>query len=242
VKPAAGTSKTFPAFLDLVRRQLRRDYNESDLVTEGLRIFTTLDPQTQWTLQKSLDQRIRPLLKQQPELQGAGLVTNSSNGEVLALVGGRQAGFAGFNRALDAKRHVGSLIKPAVYLTALEQPGRYNLASPLDDELLEYEQSGELWRPQNYDRIFHGRVMLYQALAHSYNVATARLGLELGVNAVLRTLRRLSVDEPLNRYPSLFLGATDLSVLDITRLYLNFASGGFQVPLRSIRDGTAATL
>jgi penicillin-binding protein 1B len=236
VKPATGTSKTFPAFLDLVRRQLRRDYNESDLVTEGLRIFTTLDPQIQWALQRSLDQRIHPLLKQQPELQGAGLVTDSANGEVLALAGGRQAGFAGFNRALDGKRHVGSLIKPAVYLTALEQSKRYNLASPIDDELLEYEQTGELWRPQNYDQTFHGRVMLYQALASSYNIATARLGLELGVDSVLKTLRRLSVDEPLNRYPSLFLGATDLSALDVTRLYLNFASGGFQVPLRSIRS------
>jgi len=235
VKPDAGTSKTFPAFLDLVRRQLRRDYDESDLVTEGLRIFTTLDPQKQWALQKSLDNRIRPLLTQQPELQGAGLVANSANGEVLALAGGRQAGFAGFNRALDAKRHVGSLIKPAVYLTALEQSDRYNLASLIDDELLEYEQYDGLWRPQNYDRVFHGQILLYQALANSYNVATARLGLELGVDAVLGTLRRLSIDEPLNRYPSLFLGATDLSVLDITRLYLNFASGGFQVPIRSIR-------
>lgn len=236
VKPAAGTSKTFPAFLDMVRRQLRRDYNESDLVTEGLRIFTTLDPQLQWALQKSLDQQIRPMLKKQPKLQGAGLVTHSANGEVLALAGGREAGFAGFNRALDARRHVGSLIKPAVYLTALERSARYNLASLIDDGPLKYEQSGQLWSPNNYDRKFHGQVMLYQALADSYNVATARLGLDLGVNAVIRTLRRLSVDEPLNPYPSLFLGATDLSLLDVTRLYLNFASGGFQVPLRSIRE------
>ena len=236
VSPAAGTSKSFPAFLDMVRRQLRRDYDESDLVSEGLRVFTTLDPQLQWALQKSLDQRIRPLLKKQPQLQGAGLVTHSANGEVLALAGGREAGFAGFNRALDAKRHVGSLIKPAVYLTALEQPAEYNLASLIDDGPLEYEQAGQLWKPNNYDRKFHGQVMLYQALADSYNVATARLGLDLGVNAVVRTLRRLSVNEPLNPYPSLFLGATDLSLLDVTRLYINFASGGFQVPLRSIRE------
>ena len=236
VKAAAGTSKSFPAFLDMVRRQLRRDYDESDLVTEGLRVFTTLDPQLQWALQRSLDRRIRPLLKKQPQLQGAGLVTHSANGEVLALAGGREAGFAGFNRALDAKRHVGSLIKPAVYLTALERPARYNLASLIDDSPLEYEQAGQLWNPNNYDRKFHGQVMLYQALADSYNVATARLGLDLGVNAVVQTLRRLSVDEPLNPYPSLFLGATDLSLLDITRLYVNFASGGFQVPLRSIRE------
>jgi penicillin-binding protein 1B len=123
-----------------------------------------------------------------------------------------------------------------VYLTALERSARYNLASLIDDDPLEYEQSGQLWEPNNYDRKFHGQVMLYKALADSYNVATARLGLDLGVNAVIQTLRRLSVDQPLNPYPSLFLGATDLSLLDVTRLYLNFASGGFQVPLRSIRE------
>lgn len=236
VRPRAGTSKSFPAFLDLVRRQLRRDYNESDLVSEGLRIFTTLDPQLQWALQKSLARHIQPLLKKHPELQGAGMVTHSANGEVLALVGGRQAGFAGYNRALDARRQVGSLLKPAVYLTALEQPRRYNLASLLDDGPLEYRQAGKLWSPRNYDRKFHGRVMLYQALAHSYNVATARLGLALGVQRVIDTLRRLSVEQPLNPYPSLFLGAVNMSVLDVTRLYLNFASGGFDIPLRSIRE------
>ena len=236
VVPAAGTSKTFPAFIDLVRRQLRRDYNESDLVGEGLRIFTTLDPQLQWALQKSLDRRIRPLLKQQPDLQGAGLVTHSANGEVLALAGGREAGFAGFNRALDATRQVGSLIKPAIYLTALERPDRYTLATPLDDSPLDYQQAGQVWSPDNYDHQFHGQVMLYQALAHSYNVASARLGLALGVDKVVSTLRRLGMDQPLNPYPSLFLGATDMSPLQVTRFFLNFASGGFRVPLRSIRE------
>ena len=236
VRAVAGTSKQFPGFLDLVRRQLRRDYREQDLVSEGLKIFTTLDPQVQWALQKSLAQRIKPLLGKHPEMQGAGLVTHAANGEVLALAGGRQAGFAGFNRALDAKRHVGSLIKPAVYLTALEQPQQYSLATLLDDGPLEYKQTNGIWQPNNYDHRFHGQVMLYQALAHSYNVATARLGLDLGVRPVIRTLRRLSVSSPLNPYPSLFLGATDLSPLDVTRLYLNFASGGFHVPLRAIRS------
>jgi penicillin-binding protein 1B len=236
VEAAAGTSKSFPAFLDLVRRQLRRDYKEEDLVSEGLRIFTTVDPQVQWALQKSLAQRAAPMLKQHPDLQGAGLVTHTSNGEVQALAGGRQAGFAGFNRALDAKRHIGSLVKPAIYLTALEQGDRYTLATVLDDSPLEFEQSGQIWNPNNYDRQFHGEVLLYQALAHSYNVATARLGRALGVDKVIGTLRRLSVHEPLNPYPSLFLGATDMSTLDVSQLYLNFASGGFHVPLRSIRE------
>ncbi|VAW76435.1 Multimodular transpeptidase-transglycosylase [hydrothermal vent metagenome] len=235
LKPASGTSKHFPAFLDLVRRQLRRDYAENDLISDGLRIFTTLDPQVQWALQKSLDQRSRPLLEQYPDLQGAGLVTHSANAEVLALVGGRQAGYAGFNRALDARRQVGSLIKPAVYLTALEQPDVFSLASLLDDEPLEYEDHGQLWAPNNYDRRSHGEVMLYTALAHSYNIATARLGFKLGVNRVVATLRRLGVDAPLTPYPSLFLGATDLSPLEVTQLYISFASAGFQIPLRSIR-------
>ncbi len=236
VGAVAGTSKQFPAFLDLVRRQLRRDYHEEDLVSEGLKIFTTLDPQVQWALQKSLDRRIKPLLEKQEGMQGAGLVTDAANGEVLALAGGRQAGFSGFNRALDAKRHVGSLIKPAVYLTALEESQRYNLATLLDDGPLEFEQTDGVWSPENYDHKYHDQIMLFQALAHSYNVATARLGLELGVDPVIRTLRRLSVSSPLNPYPSLFLGATDLSPLEVTRLYLNFASGGFHVPLRAIRS------
>jgi len=236
VGAVAGTSKQFPAFVDLVRRQLRRDYREEDLVSEGLKIFTTLDPQVQWALQKSLDERVQPLLKEHPEMQGAGLVTHSANGEVLALAGGRQAGFAGFNRALDARRHVGSLIKPAVYLTALEQPKRYSLATLLDDGPLEHQQTDGVWSPNNYDHKFHDQVMLYQGLANSYNVATARLGLDLGADAVIRTLRRLSVSSPLNPYPSLFLGATDLSPLDVTSLYLNFASGGFHIPLRAIRS------
>jgi penicillin-binding protein 1B len=236
VQAPIGTSKSFPAFVDLVRRQLRRDYDEADLVEEGMSIFTTLDPQVQWALQKSLDQRIRPLLDAHPDLQGAGLVTHAANGEVLALAGGRDAGFAGFNRALDAHRHVGSLIKPVVYLTALERPSDFNLASRLDDSALDFEQSGKHWRPENYDHDFHEQVLLYQALAHSYNVATARLGLELGVDTVIGTLRRLSVTVPVNRFPSLFLGATELSPLMVTQLYQNFASGGFRVPLRSIRE------
>ncbi len=230
-----GTSKTFPAFLDLVRRQLRRDYRESDLTSEGLKIFTTLDPQLQWALQKSLGDRIRAFSRTQPDLQGAALVTSAASGEVLALAGGREAGFAGFNRALDARRQVGSLIKPAVYLTALEQPHRYTLASLIDDGPLEIESGGELWQPENYDHQFHGRVLLYQGLAHSYNVASARLGLELGVEQVIRTLRRLGVSRPLRPYPSLFLGAAELSPLEVTQFYQTFASGGFHTPLRSIR-------
>jgi penicillin-binding protein 1B len=236
---------TFPAFLDMVRRQLRRDYREEDLTSEGLRIFTTLDPQSQWQLEKVLDARLARLEKWQdlPDdtLEGAAVVTSIQGGEVLALAGGRKPRFAGFNRALDAQRPVGSVIKPAVYLTALEQSDNYTLATLLDDGELTYTApNGDVWAPHNYDMEFHGMTPLYHALAHSYNVATARLGLALGIKPVIGTLQRLGVEQDFRAYPSLALGAVELSPLQVTQMYQTLASGGFRTPLRAIRAVLAA--
>ncbi len=231
---------TFPAFLDLVKRQLRRDYRDRDITSEGLRIFTTLDPRVQWQLEKSVKNRLHALEQshgiETGSLQVAVVVTSVQGGEVLALAGGRDGQFAGFNRALDAKRPVGSVIKPAVYLTALERPHEYTLATQLDDTPLTYTSStGDVWEPGNYDQVFHGSVPLYQALAQSYNVATARLGLELGIRPVISTLRRLGIDQNLRALPSLALGAVELSPLQVTQMYQTLASGGFRSPLRAIR-------
>jgi len=236
---------TFPAFLDLVRRQLQRDYRDEDITSEGLAIFTTLDPQLQWQLEQTLASGLQGLEKgrggEEGKLQGAAIVTSVQGGEVLALAGGRDPKFAGFNRALDAQRQVGSLLKPAVYLTALEQPQRYTLATLLDDSPLTYTaRNGTVWEPGNYDRMSHGRVPLYQALAHSYNISTARLGLDLGIDSIVKTLRRLGVEQRLNPYPSLVLGAVEMSPLQVAGLYQTFASGGFLTPLRAINAVLAA--
>jgi penicillin-binding protein 1B len=235
----------FPAFLDMVRRQLRRDYREEDITTEGLRIFTTLDPQVQWRLEEALDKRLGVLERNRSfpagTLEGAGVVTSIQGGEVLALAGGRKPGFSGFNRAMDANRQVGSVIKPAVYLTALEQPEHYTLATLLDDDPLTYTAPNRTtWSPSNYDKQFHGMTPLYLALANSYNVATARLGLDVGIQSVIATLHDLGIDQPLNAYPSLMLGAIELSPLQVTQMYQTIASGGFQTPLRAIRAVLAA--
>jgi len=236
---------TFPAFLDLVRRQLQTDYRDEDITSEGLSIFTTLDPQVQWWLEGSLQQRLKEIENAQGgergRLEGAGIITSVQGGEVLALAGGRDPHFAGFNRALDARRQVGSLLKPAVYLSALEHPERYTLATLLDDSPLTWKaRNGDVWAPQNYDRQNHGEVPLYLALAHSYNVSTARLGLDLGVDAVIGTLHRLGIEQRLNPYPSLLLGAVEMSPFEITRMYQTFASGGFNTPLRAISAVLAA--
>ena len=230
---------TFPAFLDLVRRQLQTDYRDEDITSEGLTIFTTLDPQAQWQVERVLSRRLDELEHglgmESGKLEGAAMVTSVQGGEVLAMAGGRDPKFVGFNRALDAYRQVGSLLKPAVYLTALEQPERYTLATLIDDSPLTYTaRNGDVWEPGNYDRQNHGMVPLYQALAHSYNISTSRLGLAIGVDKVIDTLRRLGVEQKLNPYPSLLLGAVEMSPFQVTRMYQTFASGGFATPLRAI--------
>jgi len=245
-KPTAGQS-LYPDFLDLVRRQLRTEYQESDLTSDGLQIFTTLDPRVQNAASSAFDETIAKIVKSNPKrlngLQGAVLVNNPQNGEILAVVGGSGT-FTGYNRALDARRQVGSLFKPGVYLTALAS-GRYNLASLLDDGPVNITGYGMTnWQPKNYDLQDHGIVSLTDALAHSYNQATVNLGMQMGVPQVISTLKSLGVTAPLPEYPSVLLGAANLSPLDILNMYGTIASDGFQHPPRAIlsvikADGTA---
>lgn len=238
--PGRGTS-SHPAFLDLVHRQLRRDYFEEDLRSEGLQIFTTLDPIAQAAAERALSRRLDQLERtrglQANMLEGAVVVTSTLNNEVHAVVGGRRPRFEGFNRALDAERHVGSLIKPAVFLTALEQPDRYTLVTLLDDSKLVWKEAGtDDWQPDNYDKKFHGDVPLRLALAKSYNVATARLGLELGVDKVIRTAQKLGIERKMAPFASTLLGTTNMTPLEVTQMYHTLATGGFHMPLRSIRE------
>ena len=242
-EPPSGTT-AYPAFVDLVRRQLRENYPEKDLTSGGLRVFSTLDPRVQAASEKALVQALTRLEKGNRRvrpLQGAAVIGDTQNGEVLAVVGGRDVRLAGFNRALDARRLAGSLLKPAVYLTALEIPERYSLATRLNDATpIAYNHDGKIWAPKNYDRRYHGWVMLRDALARSYNVATVRLGLELGIDEVVKTLQRLGIDRDLPSYPSLLLGAVNLSPFEVAEMYMTLASGGLRMPLRAIREVTTA--
>ncbi|RZU47197.1 penicillin-binding protein 1B [Fluviicoccus keumensis] len=237
IQPTAGLS-LYPAFMDVVRRQLKTEYKEEDLSSEGLRIFTTLDPRVQNAAGKAFNQtlgQLRARSSKMQDLQGSVVVANPENGELLAVIGG-YGSFTGFNRALDANRQVGSLLKPAVYLTALAS-GQYNLLSPLDDSAVEVAgQSGSVWRPENYDHQDHGIIPLYDALAHSYNQATIRLGMTMGIPTVIKTLKDLGVTEDLPNYPSLLLGTVDMSPMEVLRLYQPFAANGFQTTPRAIRE------
>jgi penicillin-binding protein 1B len=226
-----------PAFLDLVRAQLARDYPASELQRDGLSVYTTLAPATQELAEQALAQTLDDIGRRHPELQGALVVTGARDGEVQALVGARDPADPGFDRALDAQRPIGSLIKPFVYLVALSQPQKYSLATLLDDAPVDLVQpNGRHWTPQNDDHEVHGRVALIDALARSYNLATVHLGLALGLDKVRGLIESFGLGVEVNPNPSLLLGAVDLSPFDVAQLYQYFAADGHAVPLRAVRS------
>lgn len=232
-----------PAFIDLVRRQLRQDYAENDLTQEGLRIFSTLDPWVQSQAEKALSRQLEKLekVRKMPDntLQGAVVLADAETGDLAALVGDRSPGFAGFNRALDALRPVGSLLKPAVYLTALERPASYTLVSRVQDQPIRITGANkQVWEPGNYDRKSHGDVTLMDALAHSYNQATVRLGMAVGLKDVLKQIHALGIQRSIDPFPSVMLGGVSLSPLEMAQMYQTLAANGRQAALKSIRAVT----
>ncbi len=227
----------FSGFLDLVKKQLNEHYKEEDLRTSGLQIYTSLDPIVQAKIEKSVAQNMRQLSRRTAlkDLQVAIVVSSVGSGEVVALVGGKQAQRGGYNRALNVQRQIGSLVKPAVYLTALER-GSYTLVSELQDEAIKFNvEDGKIWAPENFDRQYRGAVSLHEALLMSRNIPTVKLGMKLGLPNVTDTLARLGLEVPNKVYPSLLLGAYELTPYDVTQMFQTYADGGFVTPLRAIR-------
>lgn len=230
------SSNRHPGFMQLVHRQLQDDYPPESLNGAGLTVLTTLAPSVQARAEQTVEQELGRL-KAKPDaaLQAAIVVTDTEQGTIEALVGGRGESSSSFNRALDARRPVGSLLKPFVYLLALAQPDRYSLAHRVDDAPLMLRVSGgKTWSPENSDGTSHGKVTLLQALTHSYNQATVRIGLDIGVDRLARLIAVLiGVDAP--SHPSLMLGAIDLSPLQMAQLYQFLATRGQIQPLQAVR-------
>jgi penicillin-binding protein 1B len=232
---------SYPSFMGFVRDNLNDGYQQRDLSNDGLQIHTTLNPRIQQSLEQIARTELTKIEKARgigsDTLQIAAVVIRTDNGEVAAMIGDRKSSFSGFNRAVDARRPVGSLLKPFVYLTALESPHRYSLASRIDDAAITVSQNGSPdWKPQNYDNKEHGSVMMVDALARSYNLATVRLGMQVGVSNVSDTIERLGYQLNVGELPSLLLGAVPMSVMDVAQMYLSLASGGFKTPIKGVRS------
>lgn len=232
----------YPAFMELVYEDLRRDYDADALRTEGLRIFTTLDVIMQSKMEGLLEKSVAGVerAREGKKLEAAVVITDVNSGEVRALAGSRQRGYTGFNRALKARRPIGSLVKPAVYLTALESPD-FHLATVLADKPVSIRmQDGQIWRPENYEKSTEGDVYLYDALQRSLNLATVDLGMALGVDKTLATLRRLGYRGEVAPYPSVLLGAIEMTPLEVAQIYQTLAANGFRSPLRAVEAVSTA--
>lgn len=236
-KPSVGKSR-FPDFLDIVKRELHANYHKEDLKNEGLRVFSTLDPIAQLAADAAVEKQLKSLRSRSSKtkpLQAALVSANPASGELVAAVGSGSE-FTGFNRAVDANRQVGSLLKPFIYMTALES-GKYNLASPVNDNPVTLSLSdGGTWTPKNYDGRDHGYVPLTTALAKSYNQAAVNLGVEFGVGTFVNQMHRLGINKKIPTYPSLLLGSVELSPMDMLGMYQVVAAGGFRTPIISIRS------
>lgn len=230
----------FPGYMSLVRDELEAEYEDLDFQTEGYSIFTSLDPWVQNQLENSISNGVQSLETgysiEEGKLQSAGILTRIGTGQITALVGGRDPKFDGFNRALSADRAIGSLIKPVVYLTALQHPHRYTLSTLVEDAPFVLDApNGETWVPQNYDGRARGPIALYSAMANSLNLATARLGLDLEVQTVIDTLELLGIEVDWPDYPAYLLGAGGLTPLEVSTIFHTIAADGFYSPLTTIQ-------
>ncbi|KIE21042.1 peptidase [Vibrio sinaloensis] len=228
-----------PAYFQQLKIELNQKVGDAFQSDVGLRVFTSLDPVSQQELEAAIAKKVPELGKVAGKsLEGAAVAVDRHTGEIRAMVGGKRTGYDGFNRALNASRQIGSLAKPAVYLTALEQPDKYNLATTLNDKPLSLKGSkGSVWSPRNYDRKFRGDVPLYMALAKSLNVPTVQLGMQLGIPSVVDTLEKLGVNRnEVRPVPSMFLGSFTLTPFQVAQMYQTLTNSGRRAELSALRS------
>ena len=247
VQPRGGVISPQPAFMQMVRQELQAKLGDKVKDLSGVKIFTTFDSVAQDAAEKAATEGIPALKKQRKlsDLETAMVVVDRFSGEVRAMVGGAEPQFAGYNRAMQARRSIGSLAKPATYLTALSQPNQYRLNTWIADAPIALRQpNGQVWSPQNDDRRYSGQVMLVDALTRSMNVPTVNLGMALGLPAVTDTWLKLGVPkDQLHPVPAMLLGALNLTPIEVAQAFQTIASGGNRATLSALRsviaeDGT----
>lgn len=239
-EPGLIAADRFPAYIDLARRQLADDYPEEALRGAGMSVLTGMSPSVQAYTEGAMKRTLQQLdhgkrTAKTATLQAGAVVTDTHNGDVLAVIGSREPAKPGFNRAIDAQRPVGSLLKPFVYLLALASPEQWSLASWVEDTPMPIQlPRGRLWSPSNSDNQSHGTVRLLDALANSYNQATVRVGMQITPDRLAQLIHVLAgIHADVN--PALILGATEQSPYTMAQLYQFLASGGQIQSLHAVR-------
>ncbi|MGH7806112.1 MAG: penicillin-binding transpeptidase domain-containing protein, partial [Candidatus Binatia bacterium] len=239
-----------PYFVDFVRGELEGRYEQEDLVSQGFRIFTTLDASLQTAAAAAVERGLARLEKDHPEwakrgakerLQAALVALEPTSGEIRAMVGGRAYAESQFNRATQARRQVGSIFKPVVALAAFEEDERHGgrrfpPSRRVEDAPFEWRYEGQTWTPANFDNRYFGEATLRMAIEQSLNSATARIAREVGLSRIRDLATRLGFPVVTPVVPSLVLGAIDATPLEVAQAYAAIASLGFRSEALSIRS------
>ncbi|SQH75227.1 fused glycosyl transferase; transpeptidase [Shewanella benthica] len=224
-----------PAFFAVVKHELARRFGDTLLKQSGIKVYTTLDPMAQEAAEKSVKKVMARLGKNEKQLQVGMVLIDKATAGIAAMVGDKSPGYKGYNRAVEIRRPIGSLIKPFVYATALKQADKYNLATPLKDQPITLKNDhGKTWSPQNVTRKFSGKVPLLTGFKKSMNVPTVNLGMAIGVSSVATTLDKAGWREKISEYPSMLLGAVNGSPLMVAQVYQTIADNGRYRRLSSI--------
>ena len=239
VQQKGQISRKYPSFIQTLQADLRRELGEHKISSLlGARIFTTMDLKQQAQAENAVVNTVSQLqLKtKNPYLEGAMIVADYRVGEIRAVVGGLQTQYAGFNRALMAKRQIGSLVKPSIYLTALSNPEQFRLNSPINNQPITINVKGSPpWQPRNYDKKYSGSVMLMDALARSLNIPTVNIGMKVGLSKVIDTQKAMGWDNvEIPKVPAMLLGAYTISPYDVTKLYQTIANQGGRIELSTV--------
>lgn len=232
-KASSILTEPAPYFVQAVLKQLEE---LSIHVDEGVKVFTSLDPISQENAQTAVAEGIQSLEKRFPKLveeakkkhplQGLFISVDPQTGEVVALVGGRDFKNTQYNRAFESMRQVGSTMKPFVYLAALQNNMSLSPLSVLQDEPLNYKEHGKTWRPKNYDGKFRGSVPMFYGLQESLNIPTIRLGLDAGMDKVVAIVKKYGATSKIEAFPSLALGAFELTPLEVAQIYSTLSQFG----------------
>jgi 1A family penicillin-binding protein len=235
-----------PYFVEYIRQNLQDRFGTGTLYTGGLNIYTTLNLKLQDIAEQAILKGLGDAMKRHPrkgvQLQGALLAIEPHTGYIKAMVGGTDYAKSQFNRCTQAHRQPGSAFKPIVFAAALDKGYRP------DDVVLDIPVSypgakqDEVWSPSNFDNDFEGPVTLRRALARSINVVAVRLLDNVGIKNVIQYARNLGINSDMPPYLPLALGATDLTLMEITGAYSTFDNAGVYVKPTAIlkitdRDG-----